>query len=389
MITSVSKPTPDGDAPAIQMNEDKEVICTDSDPTLHRLTTFSHLGTTQAPAITNSGLSFTSSMSVPGSLPDASLRQQEHRRPRPHHRRPRPPLSPQVTPKVKMSLKDFAMKKKKQPEGELARVVTRHVILMTPTRVHESEDCAASPVNGSPLSDTTGPASSSTSATNGDGFLWCMSRMAPPPHSPSEDSKDIKAGDGMTMLHYALPTHPCSFSLSSSSSSSSFTTIVASTSAAPGPHRLPPSSTYCPGSSYVALSLPPSDDYPISVVNKEALKPQLIPAMTRFLLSGVNKLKNNKSISTCPIAQQRRHEHQPRRPGDFPLIISDLTNQDLATEFEGRHELRAEGTGCFMQLMAWDPPQLQMDPDKSSPFLPSQICTGVIEIAKVDPLRFM
>ena len=42
----------------------------------------------------------------------------------------------------------------------------------------------------------------------------------------------------------------------------------------------------------------------------------------------------------------------------------DLTYQDFAPpqSFEDRHEtFFAEGTSYFMQLMAWDPPQLQTD----------------------------
>ena len=43
-------------------------------------------------------------------------------------------------------------------------------------------------------------------------------------------------------------------------------------------------------------------------------------------------------------------------------IYYDLTCQDLAPEFEDRHDtFFAEGTGYFMQLMPWDPPQLQTD----------------------------
>jgi exportin-2 (importin alpha re-exporter) len=40
----------------------------------------------------------------------------------------------------------------------------------------------------------------------------------------------------------------------------------------------------------------------------------------------------------------------------------DHTCQDLDPEFEDRHEtFFEEGTGYFMQLMAWDLPQLQTD----------------------------
>ncbi len=43
-------------------------------------------------------------------------------------------------------------------------------------------------------------------------------------------------------------------------------------------------------------------------------------------------------------------------------LYYDLTCQDLAPEFEDRHEVFfAEGTGYFIQLMTWDPPQLQTD----------------------------
>ena len=43
-------------------------------------------------------------------------------------------------------------------------------------------------------------------------------------------------------------------------------------------------------------------------------------------------------------------------------LYYDLTCQDLAPEFEDPHEtFFAEGTGYFMQLMTWDPPQLQTD----------------------------
>jgi exportin-2 (importin alpha re-exporter) len=57
-------------------------------------------------------------------------------------------------------------------------------------------------------------------------------------------------------------------------------------------------------------------------------------------------------------------------------LYYDLTCQDLAPEFEDRHEtFFAEGTGYFMQLLAWDPPQLQTDVRRRSlvplpPFTP-------------------
>ena len=43
-------------------------------------------------------------------------------------------------------------------------------------------------------------------------------------------------------------------------------------------------------------------------------------------------------------------------------LYYDLTCQDLAPEFEDCHEtFFAGGSGYFMQLMAWVPPQLQTD----------------------------
>jgi len=91
---------------------------------------------------------------------------------------------------------------------------------------------------------------SSTPVTNGNGkgVLRRLSRTASPPPSPS-DSEDSDIGS-TSMIRTAPPTHPRSFSLSSSSSSSTSTTTA--------PHRLPPSSTYRPGSSYVPPSIPPS-----------------------------------------------------------------------------------------------------------------------------------
>jgi hypothetical protein len=53
----------------------------------------------------------------------------------------------------------------------------------------------------------------------------------------------------------------------------------------------------------------------------------------------------------------------------MPILVNlyyDLTCQDLVPEFEDRHEtFFAEGTGYFMQLMVWDPPQLQMEVGRS------------------------
>jgi exportin-2 (importin alpha re-exporter) len=202
------------------------------------------------------------------------------------------------------------------------------------------------------------------------------------------------------------------------------------------------------------------DEYPIAVGDKDALKPQLVPAM--IALSGasdkairaqiaesvsliaeldfperwpdlidqlVQSLSNsdmNINLGVLETAHSIFREWRSRARSDafwsviklvhgkflvpyfqlFELTIKpllatpdpllaqtmavlidlyyDLTCQDLAPEFEDRHEtFFAEGTGYFMQLMAWDPPQLQTDPDEPTPSLPSRIRTGVIEIAEM------
>jgi exportin-2 (importin alpha re-exporter) len=81
-------------------------------------------------------------------------------------------------------------------------------------------------------------------------------------------------------------------------------------------------------------------------------------------------------------------------------LFYDLTCQDLAPEFEDSHErFFAAETGFFMQLMEWNPPQLQTDvrilsaplrrdteslqPDEPTPSIPSRIRTGILEIAEV------
>jgi exportin-2 (importin alpha re-exporter) len=81
-------------------------------------------------------------------------------------------------------------------------------------------------------------------------------------------------------------------------------------------------------------------------------------------------------------------------------LFYDLTCQDLAPEFEDSHGIFfAAETGYFMQLMEWNPPNLQTDvrilstpsrrdteslqPDEPTPSIPSRIRTAVLEIAEV------
>ncbi|KAH8989042.1 hypothetical protein EDB86DRAFT_2008934 [Lactarius hatsudake] len=247
--------------------------------------------------------------SVPGPLPDAE--------PPPAPSSPRtdasspPPSSLQATPKVKMSLKDFAMRKKKQREEEQARgavpsdsfppsgqsgacvdppssdaardpngseqaardVVAPRVAIddaarsdcdvestypsSRPTFHAESEPSASTKVGivsaaSRPLPD---PATNSTPVTNG--VLQRLSRTASLPPS-SSDSEDSEAG-GTSTARTTPPTHPRSFSIgttTTATAAAATSTGLASSSALP--HRLPPSSTYRPGSSYVPPSIPVS-----------------------------------------------------------------------------------------------------------------------------------
>ncbi|KZT00874.1 uncharacterized protein LAESUDRAFT_731806 [Laetiporus sulphureus 93-53] len=65
-------------------------------------------------------------------------------------------------------------------------------------------------------------------------------------------------------------------------------------------------------------------------------------------------------------------------------IFYDLTCQDLPPDIEDTHEqFFGQQSGLFLQLLAWDRPQLQGDPDDMVPSLPSQIKTGILEIAEL------
>ena len=323
-ITPTLALSPDADPPgAIQMDVDKDLH--DSDPTRHRvrspsprpLSSSEPLQRLHPPPMSREESPSPTPPSrqtslVPGPLPDAEPPPPPPPPPPSSPRTaasPPPPSSPQATPKVKMSLKDFAMRRKKQREEEQARAV-----VVSPESLHSrgqsgasstsdppSSDAArdpdgceepaptaatdntrsdcemelhglsvhaeseaesstptkaeivrmTSPRNGRPLQDATRAATSSA-VSNSNGVLRRLSRTDSPPPSPS-DSEDSEAG-GASMARSVPPTHPRSFSMSSSNT----TTATAATSSSALPHRLPPSSTYRPGSSYVPPSIPPS-----------------------------------------------------------------------------------------------------------------------------------
>ncbi|KAI9463916.1 hypothetical protein F5148DRAFT_1000135 [Russula earlei] len=111
-----------------------------------------------------------------------------------------------------------------------------------------------SPGRGCQLQDNVGAVKGSTPLThgvicNGDGggHLNSVSPRSSRTPSPSlTESEDGEAGGGMT--RGMPPTQPRSFAVNASPVHSSN----------PHPHRLPPSSTYRPGSSYIPPSIPPS-----------------------------------------------------------------------------------------------------------------------------------
>ncbi|KAI0714440.1 armadillo-type protein [Cerioporus squamosus] len=65
-------------------------------------------------------------------------------------------------------------------------------------------------------------------------------------------------------------------------------------------------------------------------------------------------------------------------------IFYDLTCQDLPPDFEDSHQqFFGAPDGLFLKLLLWDPPQLRSDPDDTTPSLPSQIKTGLLEIVEL------
>lgn len=65
-------------------------------------------------------------------------------------------------------------------------------------------------------------------------------------------------------------------------------------------------------------------------------------------------------------------------------IYYDLTCQDLPPAIEDSHEeFFGPGTGWFQAFLVWDPVELRVDPDDTTPSLTSQIKTGILEIAEL------
>ncbi|KAL4253719.1 XPO2/CSE1 family protein [Abortiporus biennis] len=65
-------------------------------------------------------------------------------------------------------------------------------------------------------------------------------------------------------------------------------------------------------------------------------------------------------------------------------LFYDLTCQDLPPDFEDAHaRFFGPPNGLFLQFLAWDPEELRGDPDDTVPSLPSQVKTGILEIAEL------
>ncbi|KAJ6518618.1 CAS/CSE protein [Mycena sanguinolenta] len=65
-------------------------------------------------------------------------------------------------------------------------------------------------------------------------------------------------------------------------------------------------------------------------------------------------------------------------------IFYDFTCQDLPPALEDAHaEFFSPPEGWFQKLLAWNAPGLSVDPDETTPSLPSQVKTGILQIAEL------
>jgi uncharacterized protein len=397
-ITSTTSPDADTCGPT-QMDMDEDPDPCDSGPT-PRVRSPSPQPLSSSEPLTREGsrpknpvepLSPTLSVATPGPSVESD--------PPPTHSPPLVASSPPPlkVPKVKMSLKDFAMRKKKQREEELARAAalppsptlrnggsvdvspdsdppldparnfgitdgaseTSSQDTATPrvsiavidsvaeptvlrrsatdmdhepslyslpqiSDVHFDTSLASTlaeiaqvipPGKGCQLQDDVGAVKGSTPVThevkcNGDagGHLNSVSPRSSRTPSPSlTESEDSETGNGMTMRGMLPPpTQPRSFGVSASASP------VLSSSGGGGalPHRLPPSSTYRPGSSYVPPSIPPS------------VRP--LPSGPRALRAGMGggftSGQQQQQQQQQPTARGYGHHHphgHPHGPGSF------------------------------------------------------------------------
>ncbi|XP_006455464.1 hypothetical protein AGABI2DRAFT_226927 [Agaricus bisporus var. bisporus H97] len=65
-------------------------------------------------------------------------------------------------------------------------------------------------------------------------------------------------------------------------------------------------------------------------------------------------------------------------------VFYDLTCQDLPPAIEDNYnEFFGKDVGLFFRFLAWDPVELKSDPEDPAPSLPSQVKTGILEIAEL------
>ncbi|KIP01732.1 hypothetical protein PHLGIDRAFT_336871 [Phlebiopsis gigantea 11061_1 CR5-6] len=116
------------------------------------------------------------------------------------------------------------------------------------------------------------------------------------------------------------------------------------------------------------------------------------------LFSVINYVLERFSKPFLGLFQMTAHSLLTNAPGDatstlalraqaMALMIDifyDLTCQDLPPDMEDSHAVFfGPESGLFLQFLAWDPAELQGDPDETTPSLPSLIKTGILEIAEV------
>ncbi|KAF8513582.1 CAS/CSE protein [Hysterangium stoloniferum] len=104
-----------------------------------------------------------------------------------------------------------------------------------------------------------------------------------------------------------------------------------------------------------------------------------------FFRQTASVLLSNQNISNGMIVAQSQTV--------LMSIFYDLTCQDLPPLLEDIHSEffgASDGStpGWFLQFLAWDPPALRGDPDDTTPSVPSQLKTVIMEIAELYTNRF-
>ncbi|KAH8102322.1 Cse1-domain-containing protein [Cristinia sonorae] len=100
---------------------------------------------------------------------------------------------------------------------------------------------------------------------------------------------------------------------------------------------------------------------------------QLFRHTANLLFSGATSSDPNSSLQLVAQAQVILVE-----------ILYDLTCQDLPPLIEDSHAgFFSPSDGLLLRFLAWDPESLRVEPDETTPSLPSQVKTGILEIAEL------